>query len=563
MPSLAPRIDTLESTPTFSGQASFAAGSAAAPSLRFTVDPTTGLYRIGASNIGFTCAGVASGGIAASAWTLGSASTVGVGGYTHSIQAAPTSSTVMFLRNMTAASTIAQIQVFYNNTTSAGYWRADNVNSFFVTNAAGTLQNFAVADTGACTLGYAATNGLHTFQGSKGADFQVKIINGNVTNGSGLRVQSGTATNATSVQGWFGAGSGVGSVDGSGAWVFGLSGASGTKVSVNSSSGAMPSICNSRTMSVYNDADAFGIQAVNGFASYTGVMISAYSVRASSNLFSFISCVTGDGASGYNVANAFVVAGDGTVRAGDSGSFAITPIGEHRFYSSIAQTSFGSVDVFDTRTQTTGVGGMISFSGFKIAQTNGAIYAGIKGSKFNATSNNELGQLKFYSNDGSSLKEGGYLDPFSGWVFGLALGNTAPSLPFKPLIIQTPITTTIIGYTKFFKFGASTTVIDLVTISSASWDVGHNIDVEVQVTNIATNNYSLARGHARGIGSTSVNTITTAMVATDANNGLGLGTLAWTAGTGAATLQYTPPTNTDYSNYEITITNRKFPFTLP
>jgi hypothetical protein len=145
----------------------------------------------------------------------------------------------------------------------------------------------------------------------------------------------------------------------------------------------------------------------------------------------------------------------------------------------------------------------------------------------------------------------------------MTLGSTAPSLPFKPLIIQTPITTTIIGYTKFFKFGASTTVIDLVTISSASWDVGHNIDVEVQVTNIATNNYSLARGHARGIGSTSVNTITTAMVATDANNGLGLGTLAWTAGTGAATLQYTPPTNTDYSNYEITITNRKFPFTLP
>ena len=149
------------------------------------------------------------------------------------------------------------------------------------------------------------------------------------------------------------------------------------------------------------------------------------------------------------------------------------------------------------------------------------------------------------------------------WELGMTLGSTAPSLPFKPLIIQTPITTTIIGYTKFFKFGASTTVIDLVTISSASWDVGHNIDVEVQVTNIATNNYSLARGHARGIGSTSVNTITTAMVATDANNGLGLGTLAWTAGTGAATLQYTPPTNTDYSNYEITITNRKFPFTLP
>ena len=71
MPSLAPRIDTLESTPTFSGAASFAAGSAAAPSLRFTVDPTTGLYRIGAGNIGFTCAGVSAGGINATAWTIG------------------------------------------------------------------------------------------------------------------------------------------------------------------------------------------------------------------------------------------------------------------------------------------------------------------------------------------------------------------------------------------------------------------------------------------------------------------------------------------------------------
>jgi len=348
----------------------------------------------------------------------------------------------------------------------------------------------------------------------------------------------------------------------SGACTIGASGASGTKVSVNSSSGAMPSICNSRTMSVYNDADAFGIQAVNGFASYTGVMISAYSVRASSNLFSFISCVTGDGASGYNVANAFVVAGDGTVRAGDSGSFAITPIGEHRFYSSIAQTSFGSVDVFDTRTQTTGVGGMISFSGFKIAQTNGAIYAGIKGSKFNATSNNELGQLKFYSSDGSSLKEGGFLDPFSGWVFGLPLGSAQPSFPFKPFIIQTPVSTTAIGFTKFHKISTGTSAVDLVTITSASWDSGHNLVIYVEAFNISTGTYSIVKGIATSNGATASNAINVA--ATDINNnGLGLGSFAWSAGTGAATLRYTPPTNTDSTVYEITINNRKFPFTLP
>lgn len=495
MPSLAPRIDTLESTPTFSGQASFAAGSAAAPSLRFTVDPTTGLYRIGAGSIGFSSAGVAVGSIGVS-WTMGAVA----GGGNH----------VIYGRDGNPASF-----------TSSVYIQSSN--------AANSVRlGFGIYETG----DYAWIQSLET----------------DTANPKGLKLFTG------SIEAF--------SYNASGACTFGASGASGTKVSVNNSSGSMPSICNSRTMSVYNDTNSFGIQAVSGSASYSGVILSVYAIRASSNAFNFISCVNGDGTS-YNVTNAFVVAGDGTVRAGDSGTFGIASTGEHRFYSSIDQTSFGSVDVFDTRTQAAGVGGMITLSGFKIAQTNGAIYAGIKGSKYNATSNNELGQLKFYSSDGSSLKEGGYLDPYSGWTFGLALGNTAPSLPFKPLIIQTPITTTVIGYTKFFKFGAGTTVIDLVTISSASWDSGHNIDVEVQVTNIATNAYSVARGHARGIGTTSVNTITTAMVATDANGGLAVGTLAWTAGTGAATLQYTPPTNTDYTNYEITITNRKFPFTLP
>jgi len=208
MPSLAPRLDTLESTPSFSGAASFAAGSAAAPSLRFTVDPTTGLYRIGAGNIGFACAGVAAGGINASAWTLGSASTVGVGGYTHSIQAAPTSSTVIFLRNMMASSTITQIQVFYNSTTSAGYWRADNVNSFFVTNAAGTLQNFAVADTGACTLGNTSatgpSGGHHVFRtGYSGVSTSMysngEIHFGNSDSGGTIPTIAGTTTTANNV----------------------------------------------------------------------------------------------------------------------------------------------------------------------------------------------------------------------------------------------------------------------------------------------------------------------------------------------------------------------------
>jgi len=635
MPSLAPRIDTLESTPTFSGAASFAAGSAAAPSLRFTVDPTTGLYRIGAGNIGFTCAGVNAGGVVSATWTLGSIDPLVHVAKRHDLwgrelrlnttadqnaqlslnvmaSAASFNKTGYIVSSLltaqdsasgsgltTAAMTIMARKAddyigtngaalvnrplfyFQNNTSNVAECLASGSWIFGLVAATAPEHRFNLGNSGTGKMRFNLNNTLDAYIGLNGTasgilDYNLNHTFGGITGtnsanaGGTFRIDS-RDTGGSNLFSFHARGLGdalnvdnaVMSITAAGACTIGASGASGTKVSVNSSSGAMPSICNSRTMSVYNDTDAFGIQAVNGFASYTGVMISAYSVRASSNLFSFISCVTGDGASGYNVANAFVVAGDGTVRAGDSGSFAITPIGEHRFYSPIAQTSFGSVDVFDTRTQTTGVGGMISFSGFKIAQTNGAIYAGIKGSKVNSTSNNEQGQLKFYSCDGSSLKEGGYLDPFSGWVFGLALGNTAPSLPFKPLIIQTPTTTTVIGYTKFFKFGASTTVIDLVTISSASWDVGHNIDVEVQVTNISPNNYSLARGHARGIGSTSANSITTAMVATDANGVLGLGTLAWTAGTGAATLQYTPPANTDYSNYEITITNRKFPFTLP
>jgi hypothetical protein len=425
MPSLAPRIDTLESTPTFSGQASFAAGSAAAPSLRFTVDTTTGLYRIGASSIGIATAGVKAGSISSGAWQLGPDTAQAVAHF---------ASGVLSVGHVTAISqTIPTSINITDNTSASGFFYNKQY-----TSGGGTTPRVAYAfNSNANIMGI-------------GINASSDVVFGVVT------YNLGTMTNLTYM-------------NQSGNWAF----------------GAAP------------------------------------------------------------------------------GSFSIALSGEHRFYSSIAQTTFGSVDVFDTRTQAAGVGGMISFSGFKIAQTNGAIYAGIKGSKFNSTSNNEQGQLKFYSSDGSSLKEGGFLDPLSGWQFGLALGNTAPSLPFKPLIIQTPITTTVVGYTKFFKFGAGTTVIDLVTISSASWDSGHNIDVEVQVTNIATNNYSSARGHARGIGTTSVNTITTAMIATDANGGLAVGTLAWTAGTGAATLQYTPPTNTDYSNYEITITNRKFPFTLP
>jgi hypothetical protein len=109
---------------------------------------------------------------------------------------------------MMASSTITQIQVFYNSTTSAGYWRADNVNSFFVTNAAGTLQNFAVADTGACTLGNTSatgpSGGHHVFRtGYSGVSTSMysngEIHFGNSDSGGTIPTIAGTTTTANNV----------------------------------------------------------------------------------------------------------------------------------------------------------------------------------------------------------------------------------------------------------------------------------------------------------------------------------------------------------------------------
>jgi hypothetical protein len=77
----------------------------------------------------------------------------------------------------------------------------------------------------------------------------------------------------------------------------------------------MPTICNSRSFSVFADVNQFCVQAVSGSASYTGIMISAYAVRASSSAFNFISCVNGDGTN-YNVTNAFIVDGRGVTQMG-------------------------------------------------------------------------------------------------------------------------------------------------------------------------------------------------------------------------------------------------------
>jgi hypothetical protein len=113
----------------------------------------------------------------------------------------------------------------------------------------------------------------------------------------------------------------IGGYDVSGLWFHGISGATGTKVSVNNSSVSMPTICNSRSFSVFTDANQFCVQAVNGSASYSGIMLSAYAIRASSSAFNFISCVLGDGTN-YNVTNAFLVDGTGKTTIGTVNSTA-------------------------------------------------------------------------------------------------------------------------------------------------------------------------------------------------------------------------------------------------
>lgn len=86
--------------------------------------------------------------------------------------------------------------------------------------ASNGVLSWLVDASGAHTFG-ASSSILHTFQGSQAADYQVKIVNNNNTNGSGLRVQSGTNSSATTVQAWFGSSVAVGNVNGAGTWALG------------------------------------------------------------------------------------------------------------------------------------------------------------------------------------------------------------------------------------------------------------------------------------------------------------------------------------------------------
>jgi hypothetical protein len=80
-------------------------------------------------------------------------------------------------------------------------------------------------------------------------------------------------------------------------------------------------------------------------------------------------------------------------------------------------TGIWQIQTFDSTSQTTGVGGGISFSGYKTAQSAAEVFAGIDGYKENSTAGNAAGALRFHTqvSGGSGLVEraritsGGYL----------------------------------------------------------------------------------------------------------------------------------------------------------
>ena len=71
--------------------------------------------------------------------------------------------------------------------------------------------------------------------------------------------------------------------------------------------------------------------------------------------------------------------------------------------ASNTDSTWGNLSLFDTRSATAGVGGALTFNGYKISTTNGAIFAKIAGFKENSTSGNEEGTLAFYTTNPSAV----------------------------------------------------------------------------------------------------------------------------------------------------------------
>lgn len=211
---------------TFPDGFQIADGTVTAPTLKFS-DSQTGWYRPGLNQMALASNGVQT-------LLVSASGNIGVG----------TASPATKLHVNTAGNTSAGGISLRNAGNQQHFWYlSSNTNSRFeIGSSAGTWDwvnsngtMLTIGSTGAVTLGASGTAAAHTVQGSVGADFQLKVVNSNATNGSGLRVQSGTATNATTVQSWFGSGTNVGFVTGDGAWTVGPASNSALTHTVNGS----------------------------------------------------------------------------------------------------------------------------------------------------------------------------------------------------------------------------------------------------------------------------------------------------------------------------------------
>ena len=92
-----------------------------------------------------------------------------------------------------------------------------------------------------------------------------------------------------------------------------------------------------------------------------------------------------------------------TITSGGNVGIGTTDIVTKLSVSSNTDSTWGNLSLFDTRSATAGVGGALTFNGYKISTTNGAIFAKIAGFKENSTSGNEEGTLAFYTTNPSAI----------------------------------------------------------------------------------------------------------------------------------------------------------------
>jgi hypothetical protein len=90
-------------------------------------------------------------------------------------------------------------------------------------------------------------------------------------------------------------------------------------------------------------------------------------------------------------------------------------------------TGVWQIQTFDSTSQTTGVGGGISFSGYKTAQSAAEVFAGIDGYKENATAGNAAGALRFHTQvaGGSGLVERARIDSSGNFQMNSGYGSVA------------------------------------------------------------------------------------------------------------------------------------------